>query len=147
MTGPLDQLLNHFEEEASSARFEEQYGKQAAGFLGPLSSLYRLYRRLPYDFEVSLETRRLAASVALYVAENTDFLDDAGRAGLIDDVWITYAALERVVEGAGDEVIRRHWRSETAFDDVLGLAANVDTLREHVPSKVFERITAYLGGE
>jgi hypothetical protein len=142
---PLDQVGQQLELSTSNTRFVEDYGRDAAAFLKGMPGLYRLFRRLPYDFDAPLEARRLAASVLLYIAENQDFLEDSGRFGLIDDVWLSYSALQACSDAMDQEVLERHWRSDESFDDVLGLAANVSSLKDHVPVKVLERIARYLG--
>lgn len=145
---PLDQVANLLETAVMDrADFEGHFGKRAAAFLDALPALFRLYRRLPYDEGIPLEVRRLCAAVALYIAEHQDFLDDKNRSrtGLIDDVWLAYAILPQVVEAAGEAALERHWRSEHALADVIGLAENAGELKQHVPSKVLERLKTYLG--
>lgn len=144
---PLDQVTNNLDTAMlDAAEFEAQYGKRAVAFLRNLPGLFRLYRRLPYDFELPTELRRLAAAIALYIAEHQDFLDDASRnvGGLIDDLWLAYAALPRFLEGASEELVERHWRSDQDFSEVLALAENASDLKQHVPSKVLERLNRYL---
>ena len=77
MIGALDQVATKLDEAVQSGAFEEAYGRQATGFLAALPALYRLYRRVPYDFDIPLASRRRASSVALYISENQDFLDDS----------------------------------------------------------------------
>ena len=60
-------------------------------------------------------------------------------------MWIAYAALRTLVEEVGVEAVERHWRSAAPFEVVSGLAENVDTLAEHVPVKVLEKMQKYLG--
>jgi hypothetical protein len=143
--GALDQINHNLDEAIGSDSFESAYGKQATSFLAALPALYRLYRRVPFDFEFSVPHRHMAAAVAMYISETQDFLDDKSHRGLIDDVWIAFAALNHLVAAQGEESVSRHWRSEADFNVVVGLAENVDTLAEHVPSKVLEKMQAFLG--
>lgn len=145
MTPALDQINHQLDEVVQGASFEESYGKQATSFLTALPSLFRLFRRVPYDFDVPLAHRHMAAAVTMYISETNDFLDDKSHPGLIDDIWLAFAALRKLVDAAGEDIIGRHWRSEADFNVVVGLAENVDTLAEHVPSKVLEKMQAYLG--
>jgi hypothetical protein len=145
MNGPLDQVANKLDEAVQGGDFEEAYGRQATSFLAALPALFRLYRRIPYDSEIPLASRRRAASVALYISESHDFLVDGSVQGLIDDVWIAYAALGTLIEEVGVEAVERHWRSAAPFEAITGLAENVDTLAEHVPVKVLEKMKMYLG--
>ena len=145
MNGPLDQVATRLDEAVGGSAFGETFGRQAASFLAALPALFRMYRRVPYDFDIPLASRRRASSVALYIAENQDFLEDAGQTGLIDDVWIAYAALGTLLEEVGAPALERHWRSEAPFEAIAGLAENVHTLAEHVPSMVLERMHKYLG--
>jgi hypothetical protein len=145
MNGALDQVANSLDEAVQTGTFEDSYGRRAASFLAALPALFRLYRRIPYDLEIPLASRRRASSVALYIAENTDFLDDAGPRGLIDDVWLAYAALHTLLEEVGAAALERHWRSAAPFEVVTGLAENIDSIVDQVPTKVMEKMRAYLG--
>jgi len=143
--GALDQINHNLDAAIGSSSFEAAYGKQAGSFLSALPALYRLYRRVPFDFDFTIAQRHMAAAVAMYISETQDFLDDKSHRGLIDDVWIAFAALKRLVEAQGEETVSRHWRSEADFNVVVGLAENVDTLADLVPSKVLEKMQAFLG--
>ena len=129
------------------AEFEEKYGALAGTFLAELAPLFHFYRRLPFDFDVPLDVRHLAGTSALYIAEHQDFLDDSpiSGAGLIDDVYVAFASLLPVVSGARGIDLSRHWRAETSFDDVQGMAHNLGALVEVVPTKVKENADRLLG--
>ena len=148
MLSPFDQVNNQLElASMDPADFGRAYGKQAAVFLQDLPALFRLLRRFPHDPDAPLEARHLAAAASLYIAEDQDYLSDhaADQAGLIDDVWLAYDTLARIVDLSGEETVSRHWRAENDFDSVLALARNASSLAEHVPTKVFEQLKRYIG--
>lgn len=132
---------------ADVAGFEAKFGKRAATFLGGLSGLFRLYRRLPYESRLPQALRHQAAAVALYISERQDFLPDnqINSMGLIDDLWLAYTALPPFRDALGEEVLQSHWHSDTQLAEVLALAENANELTQHVPSKVLERLQDYLG--
>ena len=146
----LDRCADYIEARAQAREaFEEKYGARAGSFLAELKPLFLLYRRLPFAFDLPLATRHLAGIAALYIAEHQDFLDDSTieGAGLIDDVWVAFRALVPVVDAAlaAKVDLEEHWRGETALEAVVGLARNLDLIKEAVPSKVRDRADQLLG--
>lgn len=149
-TTGLDRVLMEYEFVSQRhAPFSAAYGERAAAFLEQLPWLFRLFRRVPFDEDLPLRARHAAAVVAFYLAEQQDFFSAGGGAdseiGLIDDVFAAYFGLREVVDIVGDPfVLRKHWRGETPLDEVIGLAHNIDVLREKLPSKVLEKIEPLL---
>jgi uncharacterized membrane protein YkvA (DUF1232 family) len=144
----LDRCGDYIEARASArGAFEEKYGARAGAFLAELHPLFLLYRRLPFAFGLPLHIRHLAGTAALYIAEHQDFLDDSKieGVGLIDDVYVAFAALRPILNGAGDVNVGEHWRGSTPLDDVVGMAHNLDILLEAVPMKVRQNADKLLG--
>ncbi|MEW5853395.1 MAG: hypothetical protein AB2A00_31755 [Myxococcota bacterium] len=128
------------------AAFEEKYGKHAGAMLVHAPSLFRLFVRVTFDLELPSHARHLAGATAVYVSEPQDFLGRLGVEGYIDDLWLSYAALSRLVEAVGEQKLLKHWRSEHALSDVVSLALNVNVLEEVVPSRVLTLMQSYIGG-
>jgi len=133
--------------------FAAKHGQKAAAFLDEMPALFQLYRRVPFDLDMPIDARRLASSVALYIAESQDFLPERvptptekqpPETGLIDDVFVAYRALPLLVKKAGAPALARHWRGTTTFDELQGLGVNVGMLEDKVPSKVLEAAKKFL---
>jgi hypothetical protein len=144
----LDRIAEFLERRVQlRSEFEVKYGSRAFHFLRELPALFQLYRRVPFDHDVPQPARHLAALAALYIAEHQDFLADQlkGEVGLVDDLWLAFAAFPRVHEAAAGADLERHWRGDSPFSEVLGLAYNAESLKEHVPSKILEAAARFLG--
>ncbi|MBN2362405.1 MAG: hypothetical protein JXR83_23335 [Deltaproteobacteria bacterium] len=128
------------------AAFEAKYGKQASHFLDNLPGLFRLFHRLTFDLEVGVEMRRLAAAVAIYIAEPHDYCGEASRgiAGLIDDIWLAYRALALMLERVPAADLQRHWLVREPFDHIVDLAHNVGAIESQVPSRVLTLLKQFL---
>jgi hypothetical protein len=144
-------ILDNVTERLSSlivqrAAFEARYGKQAAHFLENLPGLFRLFHRLTFDLELAVDVRRLAASVAVYMAEPHDFCGEASRGveGLIDDVWIAHRALALLLDRVPAAALQRHWLVKEPFDNVVDLAHNIGTIEQIVPSRVLTLLKQFL---
>jgi len=126
--------------------FEAKYGKQAANFLDNLPGLFRLFHRLTFDLEVAAAQRRLAASVAVYIAEPHDYCGEANRGveGLIDDLWLAHRALALLLEQLPTPALQRHWLMKEPFDNVVDLAHNIGTVEQIVPSRVLTLLKQFL---
>lgn len=146
----LDRIAEYLDSRLTDGErkeFETKFGHRALAFLVELPNLFHFYRRVPYDWDVPASARHLAGTCALYIAEHQDFLSDRhdGAAGLIDDVYVAFAALPEIVQAAEGVDLGRHWRGQTSFEEVVGMAHNVGALDEQVPSKVLEGARRYLG--
>lgn len=146
----LDHIADSLKQRAADRdAFVTRHGIKLAGFLDELPALFQLYRRVPFDHDIPSEARRLAATCALYIAEHRDYLADHGQgeAGIIDDLWLAFRALPVLVKRAGAPALARHWRGDTSFDELQGMAQNAGTIAEKVPSKVLEAAQRYLDVE
>ena len=126
--------------------FEAKYGKQAAHFLDNLPGLFRLYHRLTFDLEVATDVRRLAASVAVYLAEQHDYCGEANRGveGLIDDIWLAHRALALLLDRVPATTLQRHWLMPAPFEHVIDLAHNIGSIEPIVPSRVLTLLKQFL---
>jgi uncharacterized membrane protein YkvA (DUF1232 family) len=148
--GVLDQVMAELTELVEDRSvFEERYGKQAGLFLEHLPALFRLFHRLTFEFDLTTPQRQLASSVAVYIAEHNDFFREAVRGvlGTIDDLWIACHALGLLHDRVPEEVLSRHWLSETPFEEITGLAHNANLLDPHLPPRVLSLARAFLGLE
>lgn len=127
-------------------RFQARYDPRAGAFLPGLPGLFRLFHWLTFDLDVAPEQRRLAASLAVYIAEGHDFCGESnqGVEGLIDDLWVAYAGLHQLAKAVSIDLLQRHWRSESLFFTVLDLSRETQDLERHVPSRVMDRLKAFL---
>ena len=138
--------LRHVVEEGPA--FEARFGKNARRFYDQIPAVFGLMRRLALDLELPVAHRHLAAATTLYLAEPDDFLRETANSavvGTIDDVWVGFEALRRLRAAVGDAPLARHVRAPAKFEDLADLAENVDTIKEHVPSRVLEMLQDYLG--
>lgn len=143
----VDLVADHLNAAAQGAEFQETFGKNAASFVVQLPALFHLFRRASFDLALPAPARHLAAAAALYIAEPADFLgDDAPPKGLVDDVWVAYAALAKLVDQIGEKSLVPHWRGGADVAYVVGLARNVSSIAGHVPHHVLDRVQRYLGG-
>ena len=148
LTHGLDRIQEVLEARVRRAPdFEEKYGQRAMEFLKELPFLFRLFRRAALDPQIPLAQRHFAGALAYYVAESQDFLDDesTGDTGLIDDVWIAFKGARVLVDKVGEEALAGHWRGESSFSELIGLAHNIDVLNSALPSKVLEAACEFLG--
>lgn len=137
-------LTTYTEREAPA--FEGKYGKNARSFLMLLPGVFQVLRRASIDLELPAELRKKTALAALYLVEAHDFLStpSGGPHGLIDDVWVGFRTFGVAVGLAGDDRLRGHWRGAGTFDEAVALAHNVVSIEAQVPSRVLERVKAYL---
>jgi uncharacterized membrane protein YkvA (DUF1232 family) len=131
---------------AQGETFEACYGSEAAQGLSALPALFTLYHRLAFDLEIPGQARRLASLLAIYIAEPADFCGEAHRGieGLVDDLWLALAGLQALRKSVPEPLLRRHWRSERTFDEVLRLETTLPALKAGIPPRVFEKLNQYL---
>ncbi len=145
----LDRLQEHYLRFviAEGHAFEEKFGKTARRFFDQLPVLFHLYRRMSLDLELSSQARRLASSALFYLIETDDFLR-AGKISAvessIDDVWVGFEVLRRLRLAVDDELICRHVNPPAAFELLTTLAENIDTVAEHVPTRVLEKLQQFV---
>jgi hypothetical protein len=127
-------------------RFARKYGNQVAGFLDSLPGLFRLFHRLSFELDAPPHARRLAASVAVYIAEDHDFRGEGpmGVEGLLDDIWMSSTCLNQLATSVPPDVLRRHWLSPVPFEIVCELAQRVRVVEPHLPTRVMEQLRTFL---
>lgn len=127
-------------------RFRRRFDARAEAFLDCLPPLFRLFHRLSFDLGVPPDARRKAACVAVYIAEAHDFRGESNRdvEGLIDDLWLAYAALNQLVRELPAEALHRHWRSEIPLARALILGRDLPCLESHVPPRVLSQLQAFI---
>jgi hypothetical protein len=140
VTDRLNRLIQQRE------RFQGRFDHRAGDFLEGLPGLFRLFHWLTFDLEVAPEQRRKAASIAVYISEDHDFCGESnlGVDGLIDDLWLAYTGLRQLAMAVPIEVLQRHWRSDLTLFHVLDLSRDVQDLERHVPSRVLEKLEAFI---
>lgn len=127
-------------------RFQARYDHRAGDFLEGLPGLFRLFHWLTFDLDVPAEQRRKAASIAVYISEAHDYCGESnlGVEGLIDDLWLAYTGLRQFAATLPIELLQRHWRSEPTLFHLLDLSRDLQDLEKHVPSRVLERLEAFI---
>jgi hypothetical protein len=143
LDGVLDNLTVLVRQKES---FQTCYDQEAGDFLEGLPGLFRLFHWLTFDLEVAPEQRRKAASIAIYIAEPHDYCGEFNRGveGLIDDLWLAYTGLNHLAKVVPIELLQRHWRSEASLFRLLDLSRTVATLESHLPSRVLEKLKAFI---
>lgn len=143
LTSVTDRLNALTQQEES---FQARYDRRAGAYLAGLPGLYRLFHWLTFDLEVAPEQRRKAASIAVYISEAHDFFGESnmGVEGLIDDLWLAYTGLNQVAQVVPIELLQRHWRAETPIFQVLDLSRDIQAIERHVPSRVLDRMKAFI---
>lgn len=126
--------------------FQASYDQKAGEFLAGLPGLFHLFRRLTFDLDIAPEQRRKVASIAIYIAEPYDYCGEFNRGveGLIDDLWLAYTGLNQIAKVIPVERLQRHWRSEISLLNLLDLSRYVTCLESHIPSRVLEKLQAFL---
>lgn len=145
----LDRLQEHYLRFviAEGAAFEEKFGKTARRFFDQLPVLFHMYRRLSLDLELSSGARRLASAALIYMIETDDFLREGAISAAessIDDVWVGFEFLRRLRSAVDDERIARHVNPAAAFETLTTLAENIDTIAEHVPPRILEKLLQFV---
>ncbi|MFN8570689.1 MAG: DUF1232 domain-containing protein [Gemmatimonadaceae bacterium] len=90
---------------------EDVSGRERLSVVGRLLEYVRLVGRLMLDARVSLFDRLIVVAAVAYVVSPIDLIPDViPFLGEVDDVMVLIAALTRLFEHAGREVILSHWR-------------------------------------
>ncbi len=126
--------------------FQSSFDPRAGEFLEGLPGLFHLFQRLTFDLEIAPEYRRKAALIAIYIAEPHDYFGESngGVERLIDDLWLAYTGLYQLTKEVPINLLQRHWRSEIPLSQVIHLSNDLPSLEKHVPSRVLERLKAFI---
>jgi uncharacterized membrane protein YkvA (DUF1232 family) len=140
VTEHLKTLIQHRED------FQTTYSSKTAEFLDGLPGLFHLFHRLTFDLDLAPELRRMAASIAIYIAEPNDYCGEfnLGVGGLIDDLWLAYTGLHQLAKAVPVNYLQRHWRSETALLPAIELSKDLSNLEEHIPSRVLVKLKTFI---
>ncbi|MDP8958143.1 MAG: YkvA family protein, partial [Actinomycetota bacterium] len=88
-----------------------------------LPNLLKLIGRLMRDPRVPLRTRAFALAILAYLVSPIDLIPDALPVlGQADDLFLAAMALQHLLNGVGEEVVREHWDGS---GDVLDLIRGV----------------------
>jgi uncharacterized membrane protein YkvA (DUF1232 family) len=105
----------------------------------------RLILRLLGDSRVSGTDKVVLASAFAYVLAPLDLIPDViPVVGRLDDVFFLALAIDRLVDRAGDELIREHWDGSDAALEAL--CSSVEDLARLLPSPVQRRLRREVEG-
>jgi len=140
VTDHLTSLIQHRE------TFQTSYDPRAVDFLDGLPGLFHLFHRLTFDLDLAPELRRMAASIAIYIAEPNDYCGEfsLGAEGLIDDLWLAYTGIHQLAKVVPVSFLQRHWRSEVDLSKVIELGNDIQSLEQHLPSRVVGKLKAFI---
>ncbi len=130
-----------------STRFAKRFGDHLVPFYQRMPALFYFLRRVPLDCDFSASVRHLSAAAALYIAEQQDYLQDSANpeGAVVDDLWMAYEAVARLVHMSEEDKLKRHWRSNTlTFSEIVALASKRQVIEERVAPKVLEQCQRYL---
>jgi uncharacterized membrane protein YkvA (DUF1232 family) len=105
----------------------------------------RLILRLLGDSRVSGTDKVVLASAFAYVLAPLDLIPDViPVVGRLDDVFFLALAIDRLLDRAGDELVREHWDgSDAALEALCG---SVEDLARLLPSPVQRRLRREVEG-
>ena len=107
--------------DVAPARSWQETGREAVLLL---PNVVKLLVRLIRDPRVAVRSKDFAAAVLIYVISPIDVIPDLiPGLGKFDDVLLVALAIDRLIEGAGHEVIAQHWDgSVDSLDLILSVA-------------------------
>jgi len=95
-------------------------------FVSLIPNVVLLFRDLLKDRRVPRSSKVLLVGTVAYMVSPVDLLPDfVPFIGQLDDALLAALVLRHFVRSAGPEVIREHWRGDTASLDRLSRAAGV----------------------
>ena len=121
-------------------------GAELLPALTQLPHLMRIFSRSAFDHRLDLGVRHLAAAAAYYVLLEHDSHPQTGKPesdGLLDVLALAMLAAGELVELAGERAIAEHWKGTGTLNAFL--TQNSTLVCKRLPSKVRQRIEAYLG--
>jgi uncharacterized membrane protein YkvA (DUF1232 family) len=120
----------------AALRSRDSHARQLAmASVKQLPSLLKLVVRLMRDRRVSVATKALFATVALYVLAPIDLVPDMlGFVGLVDDVFFVGLALHRLLDAAGPDIMLEHWDGDPR--DLGYFVEGVEQVGGVLPAKV-----------
>ncbi len=109
-----------------------------------LPNLAKLLSRLLRDPRVPRRSKLVVGAAIAYVASPLDLVPEfIPVLGFADDVLLVAAALNHLVEVAGEEVVLEHWDGSR---DLLGMVeAILETATELVPARIRRLVTRLAG--
>jgi uncharacterized membrane protein YkvA (DUF1232 family) len=131
-----------------AAHWPETGPEAGLGQLGRLlPDVFRLLRRIVYDLEMEAADRRLAALAVLYLADPVDFLPDTEQLDVerrLDDMWVVFTALSRLIERGAVARLETHWRSAVPFYELLAIRGQLADLGALLPPRVHHLVEQFL---
>lgn len=111
-----------------------------------IPSYLRLLVGLIGDRRVSRLDRLFVVAALAYIVSPLDFIPDLiPFLGQIDDVFLLMTALQRMVDRAGLNVLRDHWRGARGELDSLNIAAVVSAASFFLPPRMRRRLRRMAG--
>jgi uncharacterized membrane protein YkvA (DUF1232 family) len=111
-----------------------------------IPSYLRLLVGLVGDRRVSAVDRLLVVGALAYIVSPLDFIPDIiPFLGQVDDVFLLFVAMQRLVDNAGLEVLRDHWKGRPADLEDLDLARVISAAGFFLPAGLRRRIRRMMG--
>lgn len=131
---------------AGIARPRRGARRTVGGVIRQLPHYARLLAGLMTDPRVSKIDRTLVGLALAYLILPLDFIPDAiPFLGQVDDVFLLMTALQRLVDNAGRQVLRRHWTGSRADLRALDIAAVVSAAAFFLPGRMRKNLKGLLG--
>ena len=98
-------------------------------------STVKLLGRLATDPRVDVKRRLGAGLAVLYALSPVDLVPDGvPLLGKVDDAAVALAAVQALLDGAGDDVLAEHW--DGSPEDLEALRSALDTVAGSVPRRI-----------
>lgn len=111
-----------------------------------IPSYLRLLVGLLADRRVSWLDRLTVLAAAVYIVSPVDLMPDfIPFLGDVDDVFILVLSLQRLIDRAGREVIRAHWRGDPRELDDINLAGTLSAAGFFLPWRLRRQLRKLAG--
>jgi uncharacterized membrane protein YkvA (DUF1232 family) len=123
---------------------KEEANSKLLDFINLIPAFVKLMYQLVKDQRVSLGEKAILAAAIAYVFSSVDLIPDIiPFLGQIDDAYVVAIALQRLLNSAGQEVLKEYWEGDMAVFSTLQNAVEaalfflpqktVDTLLKKIP--------------
>ena len=120
--------------------------REAVAFL---PDVVNLFKDVMGDPRVPRSAKIKVGAALAYIVSPLDFITDLiPGVGMLDDVAIVALAAHELLDGAGEEIVREHWRgTEQGLDLLLKLVATDLRPRRLMRRLVTERVFGFKGNQ